>query len=60
MCNVKGVSHSDEPTENYRSTLQFFIVFQLIVLVRTECNFKFLFGLTALTIVVFSCNRQLF
>lgn len=23
MCNIKGVTHKEEPTENYHSTLQF-------------------------------------
>ena len=38
MCNMRGVTHSDEPTENFHLTLQLsalqnFSEFQLIVLV---------------------------
>ncbi len=46
-CNVKGISHSDEPTENYHLTLQFpsalwnffFRIFRLITSAFTAHNF---------------------
>ncbi len=53
-CNVKGVTGGDKPTENHHhtavflSSMKFFSVFQLIVLVLCPANSLFWFTLTSL------------